>query len=215
MNSADRLREELEQEIVSGNLQPGEHLDEVMLANRFEVSRTPIREALQRLSSSGLVELKSRKGAFVRKISFPEMIEMFEVMAELEGMCGRLAARRITEEQVQELTDTMNACESAANSGDTDAYYRANADFHRIIYEACQNRFLAEQTKALHLRLAPYRRLQLRVRHRMVQSLREHKGIADCILKGDSEGAENALNAHVAIQGEKFSDIAATLSAAS
>jgi len=204
MNSADRLRERLEQDIVSGELKPGERLDEVSLAKRFSVSRTPIREALQRLSMSGLVELRPRRGAFVREIGVTEMIEMFEVMAELEGMCGRLAAQRITPDLAEQLQRALDACGAAADSGDTDAYYHANVEFHAVIYAASQNRFLADQARALHAQLSPFRRLQLRVVHRMRQSLLEHHEAAAGILDGDPARAEAALKSHVGIQGEKF-----------
>lgn len=211
-NSADKLREELEQDIVTGVIKPGERLDEVQLANRFSVSRTPIREALQRLSMSGLVDLRPRRGAFVREISLSELVEMFDVMAELEGMCARLAARRITAEQGAQMKALLQACNEAAINGDTDGYYHANADFHSHIYQSSQNSFLAEQAKTLHTRLAPYRRLQLRVLHRMRQSLSEHQAVTDAILSGDAEQAEAAIKSHVCIQGDKFSDLAAQFS---
>ena len=97
MRRADALRDQLEQDIVTGALRPGERLDEQSLAARFGVSRTPIREALMQLASAGLVELQARRGAFVASLSLREVIERFEVMAALEGACGALAARRMTE----------------------------------------------------------------------------------------------------------------------
>src|SRR4029453_2541526 len=98
MRRAEALRDEIEQDIVTGRLKPGERLDEQSLAARFAVSRTPIREALMQLASTGLVSLQPRRGAFVASLSFKDVIERFEVMAALEGMCGSLAARRITPE---------------------------------------------------------------------------------------------------------------------
>jgi DNA-binding GntR family transcriptional regulator len=208
MTAADAVREQLEQDIITGDLQPGERLDEVALTGRFGVSRTPIREALRRLGMSGLVEIRPRRGAFVHQVSLAEMIEMFEVMAELEGMCGRLAARRIMPEQQLRLEAALDACVEAASGGDTDAYYQANADFHACLYESSQNGFLAAQAHALHTRLAPYRRLQPRVVHRMHESLTEHREVVEAILRGDPAAAEAALESHVGIQGEKFSDLA-------
>ncbi len=208
-NTADRLREELEQDIITGALKPGDRLDEVQLAARFALSRTPVREALQRLSMSGLVDIKPRRGAFVREFSLSELIEMFDVMAELEGMCARLAARRISLEQSASLRRKLQVCHTAAANGDTDAYYHANADFHLQIYEASQNSFLEEQARNLHTRLAPYRRLQLRVVHRMLQSLNEHQAVAEAILTSDANKAEALIKSHVGVQGDKFSDLAA------
>ena len=207
MSSVDKMREQLEQDIITGVFQPGDRLDEVSLAKRFSTSRTPVRETLQRLASSGLVEYRPRRGVFVRRISLNELIEMFDVMAELEGMCARLATRRITPEQSKRLAESMVACEEAAKSDDADNYYGANSEFHIIIYEASRNGFLIEQAKALHTRLAPYRRLQLRVRYRTRQSMVEHREVFTAIEEGNSAKAETALKAHVVIQGEKFSDL--------
>lgn len=208
---ADRLRDQLEQEIVTGVLAPGDRLDEVKLAERFNVSRTPIREAFQQLSASGLLELRPRRGAFVRTASVREIIEMFEVMAELEGMCGRLAARRISPEQAADLRAAMVACEAAVDGGDTDAYYYENECFHQIIYRSCGNSFLTSQAAMLHRRLKPYRRLQLRVRGRMKQSCREHQQIVDAIAGEQAEVADRLLRDHVLIQGESFNDLVAGL----
>ncbi|MDJ0930056.1 GntR family transcriptional regulator [Breoghania sp.] len=116
---ADRLCDQLEQDILTGAYAPGDRLDEVRLAQRFDVSRTPIREAFQHLAASGLLELKPRRGAFVRRPSVSEIIEMFEVMAEFEGMCGRLAARRITKAETEELIDALQACKAVCARGGT------------------------------------------------------------------------------------------------
>src|SRR5215213_11508740 len=105
MRRAEALRDQLEQDIVTGHFKPGERLDEQSLASRFGVSRTPIREALMQLASAGMVELQPRRGAFVASLSLREVIERFEVMAALEGACGALAARRIGDEERRQLLE--------------------------------------------------------------------------------------------------------------
>lgn len=210
MRRAQNLRDVLEDEIVMGRLRPGERLDEQSLATRFEVSRTPIREAFMQLASTGLVVLQPRRGAFVASLSFKDVIERFEVMAALEGMCGALAARRITDAKQQELETAHEECARNAAGGSPDAYYYANERFHLAIYEACQNSFLAEQARQLHTRLKPYRRLQLRARSRVATSLSEHQAIVDAIRAGDSEAAERLLRDHVLIQGERLADFIAS-----
>jgi DNA-binding GntR family transcriptional regulator len=210
MRRAETLRDVLEDEIVTGKLRPGERLDEQSLAARFAVSRTPIREALMQLASTGLVDLQARRGAFVASLSFKDVIERFEVMAALEGMCGSLAARRITEVKQQELEKAHEDCVREASQADADAYYYANERFHLTIYEACRNAFLAEQARQLHSRLKPYRRLQLRARSRVATSLSEHQGIVDAIRDGDSARAERLLRDHILIQGERLADFIAS-----
>lgn len=209
--AADIVREGLEQLILTGELADGAHLDEVRLATRFDVSRTPLREALQTLSASGLVELIPNRGAFVRNPGIQEMVEMFEVMAELEGMCGRLAARRVSDAALAEIDDAAARCEDALAQGDSDEYYRRNERFHQLLYAASGNGFLAKEALRLQKRLQPYRRMQLRVRGRMPQSMAEHRDILDAIRAGDPGRAERALRAHVAVQGEKFNDLLASL----
>lgn len=208
-NRSHRLRQEIEDGIVAGQFLPGERLDEVQLATRFSVSRTPIREALHQLSMAGMVEIRPRRGAVVTSLTPQRLYEMFEVMAELEAICGRLAARRLTSTEARSLQTAYEACVAAR--GDPDAYYRANEIFHQTIYAASGNPFLAEQCRALQKRLQPYRRLQLRVRNRVQASSSEHEAILAAIKAGDSEAAAAALHAHVRVQGERFSDLVASL----
>jgi len=208
---ADELRHALEQDIVMGAFSPGERLDEVRLAERFDVSRTPIREAFQQLAALGLIDLQPRRGAFVRRRGIGEIVEMFEVMGELEGLCGRLAARRVSPEQMTRMQAAMRACETEVERDDREAYYHANEEFHHAIYDASGNAFLARQARHLQTALSPYRRLQLRVKNRMRQSLAEHRAIVEAIVNNDETAAATALRTHVVIQGERFNDLLASL----
>jgi DNA-binding GntR family transcriptional regulator len=210
MAQAD-LRNRIEEDIASGHLAPGARLDEATLAQRFGVSRTPVREALQHLAATGLVELRPRRGAVVAEVSPHRLIEMFEVMAELEAMSGRLAARRMDSATKAEFAEAHTACRLAAERDDPDAYYVANERFHALVYAASGNSFLSEQAFALHRRLRPFRRLQLRVAHRLKASLAEHERSLHAILAGDGESAARELRAHVVVQGERFGDLMASL----
>lgn len=211
--TADRLRKALEDEIVTGRLAPGTRLDEVSLANRFAVSRTPIREALNQLSTSGLIEMRPRRGAIVTPVTTEDLVEMFETMAEMEAVCGRLATRRMSEDERRDLVAVHEACRGAAESGDMELYYEHNVRFHRAIYIGSHNRFLASEVRRLRRRLRAYRRLQLRVRGRVAGSFGEHETVVEAILAGDEKRAEDALRAHVMIQGERFNDLLMNLSA--
>ena len=201
----------LEDDIATGRLLPGARLDEVSLASRFGVSRTPVREALQQLSAQGLVEIRPYRGAIVSSPDPRKLMEMFEVMAELEAMCGRLAARRLTPEHETNIRQNLSACAQAAEIGDPDSYYFENERFHRAIYAASANAFLEEQALTLHKRLSPFRRLQLRVRNRLGVSQREHEAIVSAIVAGDSKAAARELRQHVIVQGERFADLIASL----
>ena len=210
-NRSASLREAIEEMIAVGTFGPGDHLDETLLATQFGVSRTPIREALIQLSSMGLIVLRPRRGAMVADIGPQQLVEMFEVMAEFESMCGRLAARRMTPAEHQQLLASHHACKQARDNQDSDAYFYQNEQFHESIYRGSHNTFLAEQARALHRRLRPYRRLQLRVRDRVSTSFREHDAVVRAIIAGDGEATAVLLREHIMIQGQRFADLIASL----
>ena len=208
---SEHVREMIEEGIATGTFPPGMRLDEVELAQRFDVSRTPLREALFQLASAGIVEMQPRRGTVVAEVSPHRMVEMFEVMGELEAMCGRLAARRMLPPEHERLLAAHRACEAARAANNPDTYYYQNEQFHHVIYEGSHNGFLEQQASALHRRLRPYRRLQLRVRDRMPTSLREHEGVVQAILAGDAELTAQRLRDHVVVQGQRFADLIASL----
>ena len=214
-NRAALLRDAIEQDIVTGVYAPGERLDETILAARHQVSRTPIREALMQLSVMGIVKMQPHRGAFVNEITLPEMVGMFEVMAELEGMCARLAARRMSAQQLDELVTAQAECLAALKDSESDDYYYANERFHLLIYAASGNTFLASTATALHSRLKPYRRLQLRVPGRLERSANEHEGIIAALRARDAVTAEDLIEKHIVVQGDMFSDFLSAMGSAS
>ena len=212
LRRSDQFIEIIEERIVTGGYPPGTRLDETELANEFEVSRTPVREALMQLSFSGLVEMRPRRGAVVAEVTPQRLLEMYEVMAELEALCGRLAARRISDEELDALARAHRACEAAKEAADPDGYFRLNEEFHRVIYRASHNGFLIEQTMGIYRRLSVYRRLQLRVRDRLRTSCSEHGAIVAAIQAADGDLVAELLRKHIVVQGERFADLMASLS---
>jgi DNA-binding GntR family transcriptional regulator len=158
------------------------------------------------------VELRPRRGAVVAEVGPGRLYEMFEVMAELEAMCARFAARRARGPDLAEIAAHHRRCTEAALKDDEDAYYYENEAFHEAIDAAAHHSFLSEQTRALRRRLKPYRRLQLRARGRVRSSLDEHEDVVAAIEAGDGGEAARAMRAHVLVQGERFSDLVASLS---
>lgn len=210
-NRSTSLREEIEELIATGQLPPGHHLDETELATHFNVSRTPIREALIQLASMGIIDMRPRRGAQVATVSPQQLVEMFEVMAEFEAMCGRMAARRMSKEERLALQAAHDACKIARDAEDPDDYFYKNEVFHGLIYSGSHNAFLSSQAVNLHRRLRPYRRLQLRVRDRVKTSFHEHDDVVHALLAGDGEATANLLRSHIMIQGERFADLIASL----
>lgn len=208
---ADIIANELESLILDGTFEDGERLDEVQLARRFSVSRTPVREALQRLAQSKLVEQIPRRGVFVRQPGPVELIEMFEVMAELEAVCARLCATRISDAALTELHATNERCNAAVTAQDADGYYQENERFHALLYRQSGNGFLEQECLELQRRLQPFRRLQLRLRGRLKQSMSEHEAIVAALEAGEGDEAARIIRLHVAVQGEKFHHLMANL----
>jgi len=202
-----KIRDSLEQRIVEGELGNGKRLDETELSGFYGVSRTPVREALQRLAESGLAEHLPRRGTFVRSPSLSQLVEMFEVMAELECMAIRLAARRATANDIDALEKDNETCRAAVAANDTKKYYEVNARLHGRIYQMSGNSFLASEARRLHDRLRPFRRLQLRVRGRMEESMAEHDIILAALRDGDANGAMETMKKHITIVGVRFNDL--------
>jgi DNA-binding GntR family transcriptional regulator len=205
------VRDKIEEMIALGTLRPGQPLHEAAFASHFSVSRTVIRESLFQLAQIGLVVMRPHRSAIVAKITPQRLVEMFEVMAELEAMCGRLAARRFSEEDRHKILEKLDGCRSAQIAGDSDRYYYENEAFHKALYDASHNRFLVEHTENLHRRLRPYRRLQLRVRDRLTTSLAEHEAIVQALFEGDEVEVYRLITEHIVIQGQRFADLISTL----
>jgi len=202
-----KIRDSLEQRIVEGELGNGKRLDETELSSFYGVSRTPVREALQRLAESGLAEHLPRRGTFVRSPSLSQLVEMFEVMAELECIAIRLAARRATSNDIDALEKDNETCRAAVAANDAKKYYEINARLHGRIYQMSGNSFLASEARRLHDRLRPFRRLQLRVRGRMEESMAEHDIILAALRDGDAERAMETMKKHITIVGVRFNDL--------
>ncbi|TWI37140.1 GntR family transcriptional regulator [Paracoccus sulfuroxidans] len=214
LSNTERIRTALENAIVDGQFRPGARLDPEALAAQFQCSRTPIREALQQLETSGLVRVQPKRGTFVSEWSVDELAERFEVMAEVEASCARLAARRISEPEIAQLQAAHRDCRRHAEAGEIDLYYASNSEFHHCIYRATHNAFLAQEASRLHAMLQPYRRMQLQVRNRLGRSFAEHDEIVAAIEAGDGERAARAVRDHVVIQGDRFHDLVAALRSA-
>jgi DNA-binding GntR family transcriptional regulator len=209
---SDRVRREIADQIISGALRPGQELDEKSLAQAFKVSRTPVREALRQLAAANLIEWLPHQSPVVAKITAASMLEMFEVMAELEGFCGQLAARRMTAAEQAALVAVHKRFRPHLKVGDREAYQVLNKSFHELIYAGSHNQYLRRQAGALYDRLAPYRAYQLKQRDAVRRAWEEHEAIIEAIIAGDSEEARRLLIAHVSLSNELFADLVAALS---
>ncbi|MGR3804051.1 GntR family transcriptional regulator [Marinibacterium profundimaris] len=194
---AEEIAAALEDEIVQGELEPGRRLDEQILGRRFEVSRTPVREALRLLAASGLVTIEPRIGAVVARPTVSEVFDLFELVGEMEAVAARLACERMTDHDRERIMQTHDACREAGRSGDADAYIARNDAFHAAIHTASENRALRDQIELLNKRLAPYRRFITFRPERKQAAEQEHETLAAALLDGDAEAAARAMKEHV------------------
>ena len=209
--TADKLISDIRNEVSSGILKPGDQLEVTALAERFGVSRTPIREAIRTLVESGVLETRPRKGSFVRVLSAKQLLDLFQVAAELEGMACRLAALSLTKENVEAIERGLAKCTQAAEVQNNAEYAMANLDFHTAIHNASGNDWLIEQLRQLQINLNSYRTMPYEIRGRLNKSTDEHKIICDAILSGDGEHACNLMRDHMMLQGKRLPSIIATL----
>ncbi len=194
---ADELRLQLADEIVRGALAPGTALDEAGLARRFQVSRTPVREAIRLLAASGLVELRAHRGAVVARPSSERLNGMFETMAGLEALCAGLAAERMTADERRLLEAAHGDLQVLIQSGDAERYHAVNESFHTAIYSGAHNDYLAEITLSTRGRVQPFRRAQFRNLGRLAKSYAEHDRVVVAILQGDRAAAAEAMRSHI------------------
>jgi DNA-binding GntR family transcriptional regulator len=194
---AEELRLQLADEIVRGALTPGVALDEITLADRFHVSRTPVREAIRMLAASGLVEVRAHRAAVVARPSADQLAGMFEVMAELEALCSGFAAERMTSIERRALEDSHNELRVMIQGGDPQRYHEVNEAFHSHIYAGAHNSYLAELTLSTRARVQPFRRAQFRNLGRLAESHIEHDRVVQAILRGEQSIAASAMYAHI------------------
>lgn len=202
LSRSEFLYQKLAAEIVDGVLPPNEHLDEASIAKRFDVSRTPVREALQALISSGLAFRVRHSGVLVASLDRVDLRDMFEVMADIEALCAGYAAERMTAKERYRLDALHKQSAELVRAGDPVMYAKFNTRFHSDIYRGSHNRFLAESAHSTRRRLNPFRGAQFRLDRRMADSFEEHQKVVDAIMRGDAEGAQIAMHAHVFVVGE-------------
>lgn len=180
--------------IDGGDFRPGDRLVESDLADRFGVSRTPIREALQRLETQSLLTRDGRS-LIVASLDHNQLAELYVVRAELEGLAAGLAARHATPEEVRVLQDMVE--DDHKLIGKPQAMARANRRFHKQIHLSSHNRFLVQQLDLVHRSMALMATTSLAAVGRDEDALAEHAAIVSAIHAGDAPTATDALRSHI------------------
>lgn len=200
--TVDQMVRAIADRIVTGQLRPGEKLDEASLAASFEVSRTPVREALGQLSAMGLVDRRPNRGAIVTVVTQEHLLSMFESMAELEAICARFSAERMTQAERHALEREHQDSALFVRRAAEENYEAFNTAFHTRLYRGAHSSHVLEITAATRARLAPFRRAQFRLPGRLAKSWQEHDAIVTAVMRGDGTAAGAAAKAHVSIVSE-------------
>lgn len=198
-----------------GRLNPGDPIDEVVLAAEFGTSRTPIREAILKLEAVGLIRRHPRKGATLFRPTLEEFLAILEVHSRLEGQAAGLAARRLSKTGAEALSEIVLRCEAhAAEKGDQDpdGYYQLNLRFHETVAIAAGNPFLTEMIKTNARKLLAYYRARYRYAGAIAASAAEHRQLAALMFDRNSAGAEALMQSHVQFDQITAMDLLAALS---
>ncbi|MGD9941782.1 MAG: GntR family transcriptional regulator [Burkholderiaceae bacterium] len=218
-NLVAHLVEQIQERIASGEYQPGQKLKQVALANAFQVSRTPVRQALSLLAARGLVDQKQQSGVVVRAQSAKDVRDMYRVRAEVEGLAAQLAALWITDTQLAELrriherfVQAVSDLNRLRQDGHTAEYEQAkrewvatNSEFHSSIYQASCNSYLRKVIEDLHLGSSrgPMATSALGMyKHRMEKNMAHHEAILVALESRDEIAARQAMATHVLEAGE-------------
>lgn len=198
LSTAQRIEQSLLEEISAGELSPGQRLDEVGLAERFGASRTPVREALSRLTAQGILVQGEKRGVFVAEYNREQLSQIFEAMHEIEAACARIVSQRLNFLARSDIEDAQAECLAAAEAGDRTAYLRANEAFHQAIYSATGNPFMAEIASEFRHRTGPFRAKKFASREDLVASAHSHQALIDDIFSEDGVTASNGMRLHMA-----------------
>ena len=197
MRTSDKIELELIANISAGLIPPGAKIDEAALAIQFKCSRTPVREAIAGLVAKGVLQSQTRPGIYVRSYSRVELGEMLEAMQELETICARLVAQRLTLLSRSELESAQKKCREAAEAGDFPAYLRANDRFHQALYKATQNHFISEIAVEFRQRTGPFRAKKFAKKQDLLDSAAGHDRLLNSIFSEDMKIAAEEMRVHV------------------
>lgn len=195
---ASIVQQKIASDIAHGHLLPGTRLEEEELARRYEVSRTPVREALRQLSALGIVDTRQRQGVVVAARSVEHFHNLLEVVADLEASSARYAALRMTDGERQKLFDLHQQMGKLDGQAAAARFDKANSLLHQLIHEGAHNEILANGIVQMRMRTLPYTRMEfIKERRRMEKSHMEHDAILHAILLREPEAAYHTMRIHV------------------
>jgi DNA-binding GntR family transcriptional regulator len=195
--ASDKIRMEIETAIREGVLLPGDAIDEAELAAQYKVSRTPIREALIQLQAQGMLTSLPRGGMMVAKMDLQQLLSLWELLAELEGVAVRLACQRMTPEERRAITELHEQSSKIAEADDMAGWQESNLRFHELIYRGTRNPYLRQEVLRMRARTGYYRRHAFAALGQIRSSFEQHRQIVEAFNANDAEAASLAMLAHM------------------
>jgi DNA-binding GntR family transcriptional regulator len=197
VKTSEKIRFDIERLLESGELLPGDPIDEAQLAARYNVSRTPIREALLHLRAQGLVDAQPRSGIVAAKMDVQQLLAMWELLSELEGLCARFACERMTDAERAALVEHHRAAARVVDADDAEGWQDANLAFHEMLYHGSRNPYLRQEILRMRTRTGAYRRHAFGAVNRIQASYLQHEQVVLAIAAGDSSAAALAMRDHL------------------
>jgi DNA-binding GntR family transcriptional regulator len=197
VGTVERARAQLEQMILSGELQPGDRLNELSLASRLAIGRAHLREAVRALEEARLVQVIANRGAHVRRLELPEALELFDVRAGLARAAGRLAVLRGTRAQINEIRNTHRRMGAAASGAEVAKFHKLNLRFHDLLLEAAANARLREMDLAVRNEMQLYIRQNVSSEAQLRVSYEEHGAIISALSASDGDACGAAFELHI------------------
>ena len=193
---ADRVFDQLEGEILSGQYPPGTSLTELGIAENLGISRTPVREAIRRLEQENLVAA-SGKGIVIHGVSKDDLLDIYEIRLRIEGLAAARAAVHITDDQLLSLKEAVDLYDFYTSRASAEQIKSTDTAFHAVIFDACGSDILRDILTMLHRRIQGYRRRSLEDPNRATAAAEEHRSIYEAIASGDSSLAEKQAIQHI------------------
>ncbi len=195
--ASDKIRTEIETAIREGALLPGDPIDEAEITAQYKVSRTPIREALIQLQAQGMLTSLPRGGMVVAKMDLQQLLSLWELLAELEGVAVRLACQRMTADELKAIVDNHEQSRAVADADDFAGWQESNLRFHELIYRATRNPYLRQEVLRIRTRTGYYRRHAFGAVGQIRASFDQHRNIVEAFQAGNAEAASAAMIAHM------------------
>jgi DNA-binding GntR family transcriptional regulator len=197
VRASDKIRMRIEDAVKQGTLLPGDPIDEAELAAQYQVSRTPVREAMIQLHAQGLLASLPRGGMIVAKMDLQQLLSLWELLAELEGVTVRLACQRMTAAEMAAIAAAHEESRAVMEAEDVDGWQQANLHFHELIYRAARNPYLRQEVLRMRTRTGYYRRHAFGALGRITASFEQHGKVVEAFQRRDAEAAASAMVAHM------------------